>query len=252
MYHDIVEKEINSIYHRNTKNFLNDLELIKKRYNVISFDDLLAKKNIKNNSIIITFDDMNLSHYENVFPLLKKYNFKATFFVHTNFQSKKDWERISEIANYRDKYNTKLFFIESHSHKHESLIKKNNEDIKMYFERVYNDIYKSKQLIKKYTNEDSKILSLPNGAGYEDKFLIQIIKDLKFKGIRSSNPGNENIEEINWYAMSSWPILSHTNQQELKIFIENRKISRLIMRIYKKIYKIILSQLKNYEYLKMD
>src|SRR4051812_32494787 len=35
------------------------------------------------NSLLITFDDGYYDNYLNVFPLLKKYNFKATFFLNT-------------------------------------------------------------------------------------------------------------------------------------------------------------------------
>ena len=43
------------------------------------------KKKLPKNSILITFDDGYYDNYLNVFPLLKKYNFKATFFINSAF-----------------------------------------------------------------------------------------------------------------------------------------------------------------------
>jgi peptidoglycan/xylan/chitin deacetylase (PgdA/CDA1 family) len=54
--------------------------------------------------IIISFDDGNKSHYRHVFPLLKKYGFKATFFIYPNAVSKKTtsqylitWNELAEM-----------------------------------------------------------------------------------------------------------------------------------------------------------
>lgn len=250
MYHVVSKENTDSIYQRTKKEFIQDLNLIKsKNFDVISFNDLLNNKNIKNNSIIITFDDMDLSQYEIAYPLLKKYNFKATFFVPTNLVNEKNWEEIAEISKFKNKQNHKLFFIESHSHEHKALSMNQNETNFMYFSRIHNDLKKSIQIIKKRTNYTPNILALPYGAGYNNQKLKEIAKKLGFIGIRTSKWGNENLKKINWYEMNSWPILSHTTQLEIQIFAENRKISRFFMRGYKKLYKLIMSNIPGYEYL---
>jgi len=250
MYHVISENKIDSIYQRTKKDFIKDLEFIKrKKYNVISFNDLINKKKIKNNSIIISFDDMDLGQYYLAFPFLKNYNLKATFFVPTNLIKKNDWKKINEISSYKNNKKEKLFHIESHSHKHEALSKGKNETKEIYYTRIYNDLLTSKKIIIEQTNVNSSILALPYGAGYNNSELEKIAKNLNFNGIRTSKWGNENLDEINWYKMKSWPILSHTSQLELQIFIENRRVSRFFMRIYKKMFKIIVSNLTDKKYL---
>tara|TARA_B100001175_G_C19460602_1_gene616269 strand:+ start:254 stop:1147 length:894 start_codon:yes stop_codon:yes gene_type:complete len=250
MYHVISKEHTNSIYHRTKKEFIKDLDLIKrKNFDVISFNDLMNNKNIKNNSIIITFDDMDSSQYEIAYPLLKQYNFKATFFVPTNLINENNWQEITEISKFKNHQDQKLFFIESHSHEHKALSMNKNETKSIYFSRVYNDLKESKKIIRKKTNYTPIILALPYGAGYNNEKLKEITKKLGFSGIRTSKWGNENLKKIDWYEMKSWPILSHTSQLEIEIFAENRKVSRLFMRIYKKLYKLILSNISGYEYL---
>jgi len=41
------------------------------------------------NPLILSLDDGNKSHYRAVFPLLKKYGFKATFFIYPHAVSRK-------------------------------------------------------------------------------------------------------------------------------------------------------------------
>ena len=46
--------------------------------------------NIKSNSVLISLDDGYYDNYSKVFPLLKKYNMKATVFLNTLYIKEKD------------------------------------------------------------------------------------------------------------------------------------------------------------------
>ena len=65
--------------------FSNQIDYLKKKYNIISANDILdfynEGINIPNNSALLTFDDGYLDHYENVLPLLKKNNLKGCFYI---------------------------------------------------------------------------------------------------------------------------------------------------------------------------
>ena len=88
MYHRVVEKELlNSRYNifatqalleRQIKSFLAD------GYQLVTFKDL--KNKAIERPMILTFDDGYLDNYQNLFPLLKKYNVKAVIFVLTDSQ----------------------------------------------------------------------------------------------------------------------------------------------------------------------
>ncbi|WP_037321003.1 polysaccharide deacetylase family protein [Salegentibacter sp. Hel_I_6] len=77
-------------YHtvRDSTNFEIHLSYLKKNYSVISVDQLLEwyKSNIKlpKKPMLITFDDGDLSVYQNALPLLKKYSLPAILFIVTN------------------------------------------------------------------------------------------------------------------------------------------------------------------------
>ena len=64
--------------------FLNQIKYFKRFYKFISYNDLLESiyggKKIPNNSIILTFDDGLIDHYETIFPILLKENIQGLFF----------------------------------------------------------------------------------------------------------------------------------------------------------------------------
>ena len=62
--------------------------LVDEGYTVISPDELLdaweGKGTLPKKPVIITFDDGHIDAYKNVYPILQKYNVKATFFIVTD------------------------------------------------------------------------------------------------------------------------------------------------------------------------
>jgi len=69
--------------------FEEQLRFVKKRFNVINFNDLShllsSGKQVPENSLVITFDDGYADNYEIAFKLLKMYGLTATMFVSTSF-----------------------------------------------------------------------------------------------------------------------------------------------------------------------
>ncbi|KDN55443.1 sialate O-acetylesterase [Flavobacterium seoulense] len=86
--------------------------------------------------VVLTFDDAEISHYNDVAPLLKKYGFDATFFVcefpTRNPDEKKEymnWAQIQELHK-------KGFEIGNHSGHHKNLTKLTPEKIKEEIEYI--------------------------------------------------------------------------------------------------------------------
>lgn len=62
-----------------------------------------GEKDLPKNSVIINFDDGVVNQYESAFPILKKYNQVATFFVFTNAMDRNvnyiNWAQLAEMVD---------------------------------------------------------------------------------------------------------------------------------------------------------
>lgn len=86
--------QVNDFSNVNTSLLEKHFELIKKqKFQTLTASEVKQsadeKKKLPKYSILITFDDGYYDNYVNVFPLLKKYNFKATFFINSAFIKEK-------------------------------------------------------------------------------------------------------------------------------------------------------------------
>lgn len=80
-------------------NFENHLKYLKEHYNIIRFDDDWS--GVKQDSVAITFDDGYADNFVYAYPLLKKYNIPATFFVSTGTLDTKNeywWDEITRLC----------------------------------------------------------------------------------------------------------------------------------------------------------
>jgi peptidoglycan/xylan/chitin deacetylase (PgdA/CDA1 family) len=88
MYHyvrDIINSNYPSIQGLETQLFIEQIKYLKKNYNIITIEDLMDsfenKTKLKPKSVLLTFDDGYSDHYNNVFPILRKYNIQGSFYV---------------------------------------------------------------------------------------------------------------------------------------------------------------------------
>lgn len=122
------------IFHDIEKNdFTDDLEfLARNNYETLSTEQWIQNRinNINKQSVLLTFDDARKNFFEVTFPLLKKYNAKATLFVPTRWIAPFDtnivdtqplpipantfmnWSELKECAD------SGLVDIQSHAHRH--------------------------------------------------------------------------------------------------------------------------------------
>ncbi len=92
-YHRIGDKDKcafdREVFSCTAKAFEEQCIFIKKHFHIISLDDLsiIRKQGLEHDKkyALITFDDGYIDNYVDAFPILKKYNIPATFYVPTDF-----------------------------------------------------------------------------------------------------------------------------------------------------------------------
>ena len=86
MFHYVKDKS--NYFHFDAKLFNDNIKELLKKYKIISFKDMNSNNDL-NNSIMLTFDDGTIDHYEIVYPILKKLNVSGLFFIPSCIKSKK-------------------------------------------------------------------------------------------------------------------------------------------------------------------
>jgi len=95
--------------HINQDNFYEQIKFIKKNLNILSVNELLEfilkKKKIKENSVLITFDDGYENNFTMAAPILEGFNVPATFYVSSGLMNstKMFWTDILEDCINRTK-----------------------------------------------------------------------------------------------------------------------------------------------------
>ena len=138
--------------------------LVDEGYNVITPTELLdawdGKGSLPNKPAVITFDDGHIELYKNVFPILKKYNLKATIFIITDFlnlyPNYLTWDQAREMQA------SGLVSFQSHTLNNRDLTKIKSRD------KIWDQLYSSKQAIEWYLKTPVAFISYPGGQYDQD------------------------------------------------------------------------------------
>lgn len=164
MYHKIKDQVENTEEDQSmsvsTANFEAQLKaLLEAGYTPINFkqlkDYLEGTSGLPKRPILITADDGYLCNYTKAYPILKKYNAQATFFVTslyvgvTNEHEHFTWEQAKEMEA------SGLIDIQSHTHGHTLMNELNKTDVSYEIQKSFGDI-------EKYLGKrDVKVLAYP-------------------------------------------------------------------------------------------
>lgn len=207
LYHDFVtivpDSDPDNFNYINTpQSFEENIKvLLENGYTIISFQELDDANNGKielpKKPIIISMDDGYYSNYEYIFPILKKYNVKASIFIVTDKIGKEiDGKKYLSWKECIEMQNSGLVEIFSHSKRH---VFYNKHSVRT----TRDDVIESYKIIEeKLGNKKLKVFAYPYGA-----YTKETVWTLKLNGIdmqvydigmnHSNNFNNDYIKRIN-------------------------------------------------------
>ena len=177
------------------------------------YDSITGDIDLPENPVLITFDDGYADNYTNAYPILKKYNFKATIFVVTSFldvyPNYLTWDQVREM-------NQNGINIESHTVSHRSMTDISDEQLRA-------ELVNSKKAIEDRLGHEIGFMAYPTGT--YNLHIAQIVKEAGYKGAFTIKYGNVD-EDSNVYALERVPVFrtSHTQQN----FVERLRYTPLL------------------------
>ena len=150
-------------------------------YHVITPDDLLDflyyRRGLPRKSVMITVDDGYRSVYDIAYPILKRYDFKATMMIYTSFVgvSKQaiTWDQLRQLR-------AEGFAIGSHTIFHSDLTNlREGENEDAFAQRVFQELDGSKRILDQKIGQDTYILAYP--FGYYDRRVMEMARRAGYK-----------------------------------------------------------------------
>lgn len=168
--------------------FEKQLKFLKENnYTPINFDQLDSLTGIEK-PVIITFDDGYEDNFTNAYPILKKYNFKATIFMPTTFINTKDYLTMDQIKQMSD-----IVSFQSHTVTHRRLSSLSPEEIEK-------ELSESQEIMSKLTGKPVDAIAYPC-CDYNDK-VAEIAKkyykyvNTTYTGLYKVGSNKQNITRI--------------------------------------------------------
>ncbi len=165
-------------------------ELQKNNYETLFVSEVakdIKNKNSMNRKIVaLTFDDAYEDFYSNAFPLLKKYNTKATLYVIINALGTKGYLTREQVREMTD---SGLVEIGSHTFNHPDLRKLKIKDAKF-------EIEASKKKLEAISGKT--VLSFCYPFGLYNKDFFSILSEASYLTAISTIPGTRQGEENIW------------------------------------------------------
>lgn len=218
MYHSISNKKGNEIQ-LSKDLFEAQLKFLKdNNYTTLSLDELydfiIFNKPIPKKSVMITFDDGYVDNYSNAYPLLKKYNFRASIFVIT--------DNVDKYAHTINSSQIKEMSINgidimSHTEKHEDLST-------LTYNRQLYTLTISKQFLEKVTNKKSDYIAYPYGRWNKDT--LKAVKDSGYN-MAFSTSGTWTDKSDGIYKLDRVYISSNFDLREFERRLTNRNYNNI-------------------------
>jgi peptidoglycan/xylan/chitin deacetylase (PgdA/CDA1 family) len=167
---------------------------------------LTTGKNVPLKPIVLTFDDGYEDNYTKAYPILKKYNFKATIFLITNTIGQPSRLKENQI---REMYANNIDF-QSHTVSH-------NELNSLSYKKQLEELICSKETINKLLNKNTDYLCYP--VGKYNEFTIKALKEAGYKMAFTTKHGYANLADglYTIRRVRMWPGIN------MRVFINDAK-----------------------------
>lgn len=168
--------------------FYRQIEYLSRNgYEPLHFNEIKDYRKYKK-TVIVTFDDGYADNYHIAYPILKKFNFKATIFMVAGYINKPGYLSEAQIREMTD-----IVSIQSHTLKHPELDKLSEKELEK-------ECIISKEIIEGITGQPVYALSYPYGC-YNQKVINIVSKYYKYavntkKGIYNKAVGDYEINRI--------------------------------------------------------
>ncbi len=189
--------------------------LVKNGFRTYTVSDLVNNAHDTLKKVFITVDDGFKSFYNNGWPLLKKYNCKATLFINTESVGWSDylsWEQLKELAEAGIE-------IGSHSHKHSYFLNKPDSLLEEEFKK---DLDISEKLFKNGLGFVPKVYAYPYGE--YNKKMAYILKQRGYILSFAQNSGVWS-SKSHLYAIPRFPIAgNYVKMDQFKLKVEMKPL----------------------------
>ena len=157
------------------------------------YDFLAGRGTLPDRPVLITFDDGYEDNYTNAYPILKKYNLKATIFIVTGFVSKRKgyltWDQLREMEKHG-------ITAQSHTVTHAPLPDLPDD-------RIREELVESKRQAEEELGHPIEFIAYPTGV--HDLHIVGIAKEAGYKGGFTVKYGNVD-RASNIYALERVPV----------------------------------------------
>jgi len=192
MYHSIHKDEHKTTLYVAPETFDLQMKFLHDHgYNVVGPEKVVAymekKERQPEKTVAITADDGFYNFYKYAYPILKKYNLKATIFVVANKIGKPGrlgWKELKEMSD------SGLITVGSHTRSHPWM-----PTVSVNEKRLYQEIVVSKKILEKGLGKKVEFLCYPNG-GFNDA-VETAVKEAGYAGAFTTNPSKKSpIDDI--------------------------------------------------------
>ena len=235
MYHEIYRPEerqhlrglTNPAYNIKINVFRKQMAwLYSNDFKTVTIYELISKNSHpEDKAVCLTFDDGWLGNYLHAYPILKEYEFKATFFIATELIGKPlymTWEHLKEMM-------ASGMSIQSHTATHKPLGGMDEKEI--IFE-----LSESKIIIEQRLTTEVNHLSLPHGS--QNGRIWPLAKEIGYKTICTSNVGFQT-----WESNGPWlrriAIGDRISEKKFQLIVQGKNQAILGMRITKSLKNIL-------------